>query len=445
MKKVCDPVRAASWTPGRKMIKHIAVLGGGIVGACVAAALIEEGHRVTLVEPGPVGGEQAASFGNGAWISPASVVPMSMPGTWRKVPGYLLDPTGPLTIRWRCLPRLLPWMVRFLAAGFTEKKVERTARALSSLLANAPDLHRQLAQKIGRTEMVESCGLLYAYPNRRAFELEELAWRLRKQNGVTWVEVGAEALRRLVPSLGPQYEFAAFVRAGSFCTDPGSYVASIVDHVMQCGGRSIQAKATGFIVERGRLKAVKTDRGTLDCDTAIIAAGVYSKALASACGDSVLIESERGYHVVIPSLDAAPSIPVMTSDSKSANTPTRTGFRIAGQVEIASVNAAPNWRRSEILLQQAVKAYPSLREKTEYTNTTRWMGHRPSTPDGLPVICRSAASGDIIHAFGHGHIGLAAGPATALLVADLVAGRSSAIDIAPFSLRRFRWRVAIAR
>jgi D-amino-acid dehydrogenase len=114
---------------------HVVVIGAGIVGAATALELLRDGHRVTVLDPGPPGGAQAASFGNGAWLSPSSVVPMALPGLWRKVPGFLADPLGPLAIRWRYLPRLLPWLVRFLWAGRSVAAVARTASALRPLVA----------------------------------------------------------------------------------------------------------------------------------------------------------------------------------------------------------------------------------------------------------------------------------------------------------------------
>ena len=89
---------------------HVVVIGAGIVGAATAVELLRDGHRVTILEPGEPGGEQAASYGNGTLLNPSSVIPMSSPGIWRKVPGWLADPLGPLAIRWRHLPRLLPWL-----------------------------------------------------------------------------------------------------------------------------------------------------------------------------------------------------------------------------------------------------------------------------------------------------------------------------------------------
>lgn len=426
---------------GTLMTREVVVIGCGIVGACTAMSLSADGHRVTLVEPGPIGGEQAASFGNGAWISPASVVPMSMPGIWKRIPGYVLDKTGPLTIRWRDFPRLVPWLMRFIAAGVTEQRVQKTARSLATLLLDSPQQHQRIAKVIGRPELIRLSGLIYAYRARQEFEAEELAWRLRRQNGVKWEEVEADALRDLEPSLGEGYSFAVFVRDAAFCVDPGFYVTSIVDHLLETGVQIVRARATDFEISGGgRLQSVRTDAGAIGCDVAVISAGIHSKHLAARCNDRVPVESERGYHVVVSSPDAGPSIPVMLSDSKAANSRLRAGFRVAGQVEIAAVDAPPNWRRSEILLEQAMNAYPSLQAIVQKSSKSYWMGHRPSTPDGLPIICHSSVTRDVIYAFGHGHVGLAAAPATARLVSDLVSRRQGVPNNA-FTLARFAPRL----
>jgi D-amino-acid dehydrogenase len=288
--------------------------------------------------------------------------------------------------------------------------------------------------------MVVSNGLLYAYPDRRAFMQDELSWRLRRLNGVQWAELEGPVLHEFEPALGSHYSFAAFVASGAHCVDPGAYVGAIKDHVLKMKGRLLPAVATGFSVTGGRLKAVETNIGPLACDAAVICAGIRSRALVRTCGDDVPLHSERGYHVVAQSLHEGPSIPVMTSDSKAANTPTFAGLRIAGQVEIATIDATPNWRRADLLLEQAAATYPAVRQNLRSNRVSRWMGHRPSTPDGLPVVDASTRSPDIVYAFGHGHVGLAAAPMTAHLVADLVAEREPAVSLAPFSLGRFSVR-----
>ncbi|MBR0751929.1 FAD-binding oxidoreductase [Bradyrhizobium jicamae] len=415
---------------------RIAVIGAGIVGAATAWELLKDGHEVTLIDPEAPGGRQAASYGNGAWISPASIIPMSMPGLWRKVPGFLLDPNGPLVLRWSALPALAPWLLRFLAAGSTVEKVERTARVLASILRDGPERHAVLAEEIGRPDYIRRTGLLYAYPDRAAFDAEALAWRLRRENGLRWLELDAGELRRREPDLSPNYRFGALVQGGAHCTDPGAYVAAIVDAARARGASLVRARAAGFVVTNGRLAAVTTDQGRIDCDRAVICAGIWSKALAVAAGDRVSLASERGYHGVIASPAAGPRLPLMPSDGRMANTPTPAGLRLSGQVELAQPDAEPDWRRVEILIGHALRTYPGLGSRADLTIDC-WMGHRPSTPDGRPVIGTASASTDIFHAFGHGHVGLASGPITGRIVADLVAGRDTGVDLQPFAASRF--------
>lgn len=420
--------------------RHVAVIGAGIVGAACALELLRDGHRVTLIEPGDPGGEQAASYGNGAWLSPSSVVPPSMPGLWRRVPGFLADPLGPLAIRWRYLPRLAPWLARFVRAGSTVARVEATARALRPLVADAPERHRRLAEEAGVGGLIERRGLLYIFPSRADFEREALAWRLRRDNGVEWLELDADELRQQEPALDRRYSFGVLVQAGGNCADPGAYVAALVQHAVGQGAVLMRAGATGFRFVAGRLAAVQTTAGEAACDAAVIAAGARSRALARAAGDRVPLETERGYHAVIRDPGTGPRHPVMPSDGKMAVTTTRGGLRIAGQVELAGLEAAPDWRRSEILRDFALRTFPALPRDLPADRVKVWMGHRPSTPDALPVIGRASGCADVIHAFGHGHVGLAAGPVTGRLVADLLGGRAPVIDPTPYSARRFTRR-----
>jgi len=419
---------------------HVAVIGAGIVGAATAIELLRDGHQVTIIEPGSPGGEQAASYGNGAWLSPSSVVPPTMPGLWRHVPRFLADPLGPLAIRWRYLPQVAPWLARFVHAGSTVARVEAIARALRPLVADAPDRHRRLAEEAGVAGLIERSGLLYIFPARADFENEALAWRLRRNNGVRWLELDKDALRQQEPELDRRYTFGVLVQAGGNCTDPGAYVAALVEHARSLGAKWLQAGASAFRIRSGRLVAVATTLGEVSCDAAVIAAGARSRTLARAAGDRIPLETERGYHAVISDPGLGLHHPVMPSDGKMAVTMTRGGLRIAGQVELARLDAAPDWRRAAILRDYALRTFPNLPRDLPADRVKVWMGHRPSTPDGLPVIGAARGCADVFHAFGHGHVGLAAGPITGRLVADLLGGRPPVLDPAPYSPQRFAVR-----
>ena len=420
------------------MTRHVAVLGAGIVGTASALELLRDGHRVTLLDPGEPGGEQAASYGNGGWLSPMSVIPPAGPGLWRKVPGFVADPLGPLAIRWRHLPRAAPWLLRYLAAGWTEARVARAARALRPLLLDSPALHRRLAEEAGVGHLIERRGALYVYPDRSVFEAEAMAWRVRAGVGLRWLELDEHELRQREPELDRRYRFAVLAEDIGQCRDPGALVAALVAAARREGASLERRGATGFRIEDGRLRAVRTTGGELACDAAVICAGARSRTLALAAGDRVPLESERGYHAVLRAPEVVPRLPLMPSDGKMVITPMDGGLRCAGQVEIAGLDAAPNWKRAEILRDHLLRTFPGLPRTLPAERVQVWMGHRPGTPDGLPCIGRSRATADVIHTFGHGHIGLAAGPRTGRLVAQLVAGRETEIPVAPFDAGRFR-------
>jgi D-amino-acid dehydrogenase len=135
--------------------------------------------------------------------------------------------------------------------------------------------------------------------------------------------------------------------------------------------------------------------------------------------------------------EVMPRIPTADGDGKFVATPMATGLRFAGTVELAGLAAPPDWRRARILLAQGRKMLPGLAAFHPEERISVWMGHRPSLPDSLPVLGLARATPDVVYAFGHGHVGMTAAPMTGKVVADLVAGRPPAIDIAPFAPGRF--------
>ncbi len=417
--------------------RHVVVIGAGMVGAASALEALSAGFRLTILEPGEPGGEQAASYGNGCWLSPMSVIPPSVPGLWKKIPNFLMDPLGPLAIRWSYFPRVAPWLLRYLLAGWTEAKVERTARVLRSLLVDAPALHKALAERAGVGHLIERRGLIYTYENRAQFESEAMAWRIRRKVGIEWVELNADEMRQREPELDRRYTFGALVEEGGHCRDPGAYVAALVAQARAEGADLRRARATGFRIEGGKLKAVLTEQGEIACDKAVISAGAYSRKLAAAAGSNVPLETERGYHAMVLDAPVGPRTPMMPFDGKMSITWTDRGLRCAGQVEIAGLEAAPNWKRAEILRDHLLRSFPNLPRDLPPERVKVWMGHRPSMPDGLPCIGPAAGSSDVLLAFGHGHVGLVAGARTARIVAALLAGRAPEIAVEPFRPARF--------
>jgi D-amino-acid dehydrogenase len=416
--------------------RHVAIIGAGAVGVISAIEALREGHRVTLIDPGEPGGTQAASYGNAGWLSSHSVIPPAEPGVWKKVPGYLLDPLGPLAIRWSYLPKALPWLIKYLLSGSTEAKIETTARALRELLKDAPRLHKKLAEEAGVPDLIERNGVMHVFPSRAGFD-DDLGWRIRKRVGVEWLELNADEMRQREPELDPRYAFGVMVEEAGRCRDPGAYVAALASHAAAIGAKLVRAKATGLRLDGNKLVAVITETGEIACDAAVVAAGARSGQLTASIGDALPIETERGYHVMIENPEVGPRHSMMVSDAKMVVNWTNSGLRAAGTVEIGGLEAAPNWKRAEILRVHLLSMFPKLPRDISPSRIKSWMGHRPSMPDGRPCIGHARASRDIVYAFGHGHIGLVGSARTGRVVAQLLSGKPTEIPITPFAPARF--------
>ena len=409
-------------------IKRVGVIGAGMVGVCAASWLQRDGHSVFLVEAGEPG--HGASFGNAGCFNGSSVTPVSMPGTIRNVPRWLFDPLGPLSLRWSYLPAIAPWLLRFMRAG-TLEKVRAQARALRPLVGPTLEALRPLVSAAGAEDLVHRLGHLYVYRSAESLEKDRLAWELRRENGVEIDEFDADELRQLEPALSRDYLRGVLVRENGHTSNPLGLVERLLAQFLRSGGELVHARAHGFRLEDHRLAAIQTDTGDLPADAAIVCAGAYSKPLAAALGDRVPLETERGYHLMISDPESMPRIPTADADGKFVATPMETGLRFAGTVELAGLARRPDWRRARILLAQGRKMLPGLAASHPEERISVWMGHRPSLPDSLPVLGPSRATPDVVYAFGHGHVGMTAAPMTGKVVADLVAGRPPAIDIAP--------------
>jgi D-amino-acid dehydrogenase len=412
----------------------VGVIGAGMVGVCAASWLQRDGHSVFLVEAGKPG--HGASFGNAGCFNGSSVTPVSMPGVIKNVPRWLLDPLGPLSLRWSYLPAVAPWLVRFARAG-TPEKVHAHARALRALVGPTIKALKPLVTAAGAEDLVHRLGHLYVYRSAERLEKDRLAWELRRENGVEIDEFDSDELRQLEPALSRDYIRGVLVRENGHTSNPLGLVERLLAQFLRAGGELVQARAHGFRLDDRRLAAIQTDTGDLPADVAIVCAGAYSKPLAAVLGDRVPLETERGYHLMISDPESMPRIPTADADGSFVATPMDNGLRFAGTVELAGLAAPPNWRRARILLAQGRKMLPGLASSHPEERISVWMGHRPSLPDSLPVLGPSRASPEVFYAFGHGHVGMTAAPMTGKIVADLVAGRPPSIDIAPFAPTRF--------
>jgi D-amino-acid dehydrogenase len=410
---------------------HIAVIGTGIVGTCSAAWLQRDGHRITFVDPREPG--EACSFGNAGSLSPSACLPVGMPGMWKKAPGWLLDPLGPLTIRWWYLPVLLPWLARFV--GHSQRaEVVRIATAMRNLLAPIFEAYGPLLERAGAQDLVRRSGCLYVYGSRESARQWQWGMDLRRSLGVALREVEEDELLELEPDLRGKFRFGLLAPDNGSTLDPSRLVKAIHAQALRDGATQVKAGVTGFQRRGARIEALHLDNGEmLACDGVVVAGGAWSADLCAQLGVGIPLETQRGYHVTVQSTNLQLRHTVMALEHNLMINPMAMGLRLAGSVEFAGLKAAPNYARAEVLLAKGRELFPHL----DTTQHTEWMGHRPCLPDSLPVIGRVPRTLNAWLAFGHGHVGMCGGASTGREIAHLVAGRETQVDLSPFRADRF--------
>ncbi len=416
--------------------QKVVVIGAGIVGLACASYLRRDGHAVTLVDRLPPG--EGCSFGNAGGLSPGSVVPLALPGTAAKVPGWLLDPLGPLALRWSYLPQALPWLIRFARAG-KPAQVEAIADALRALHGQVFENYDPLVEAAGCRDLIVRKGQLYVYQSEAAFQGDAEGWRLRRERGVAVEVIAAEEIRQLEPNLAPIFARAVLLPEHGQCRNPHRLVTALAEAFKRDGGEILRREVTGFEIGAQGPRALRSPEGDIETDKVVIAAGAWSHKLARGLGDRIPLETQRGYHVTLADPAAQPERTVMWAERKFMTSPMEPGLRVAGTAEFAGLEAAPDWRRAEVLVGQVKQLLPGLAGGPDFGSdkVSTWMGHRPCLPDTLPVIGRATQAANTVFAFGHGHTGLTGASTTGRLVADLIAGRTPPLDLAPFRADRF--------
>lgn len=411
------------------MEEEIVVVGAGIVGAACAARLTMSGKKVVIVdrvEPG-----MSCSFGNAGGLSPTISFPLATPDMYKQIPGWLMNPDGPLVVDWKHLPQALPWLLRFLREG-SPSRYERAAEGMRTMMRGVFEDYAPLIQFAHAESLVHRVGQLYVFDTEQGFAKEQGAIETRRALGLDQQILNGEAIREFEPYLDPRFKYGVYLPTHGHCSNPQGLVKRFVDASVGSGARFVlgdvsrlEPTADGVVVH-GLKSPLRARR-------VVLAGGVWANELLKPLGASVPLESHRGYHVQLRYGQARPTRNVMWQEMKTLATPMDEGLRFAGTAEIAGTKSSPNARRFELLEKVARQMYPGLQSEGE----TRWMGHRPCTPDSLPLIGELPGHKSIICAFGHGHVGLSGASFTSRAVNSIIRGDAPEASWAAFSPQRY--------
>ena len=406
------------------------VIGAGIIGTAIAHDLQKRGRQVVLIDRDAPG--RGASFGNMASIAVTEFMPASRPSVWRQIPGWMLDPEGPVRIRPGYMPKLVPWFLRFIAASRPSKLCDLEAQG-AALCARSLDDTLDLLRETGLEGEITEEGCLSLYTDEAEFKADRDHIGVLERFGFPHEVLGRQAIRALEPELSDRIGLAVLFPQNRSVKDPYRLVLALADRFTAMGGRIEKGEVTRFVRGEGIREVVLRDGRRLAADEVVIAAGAFSARLAKDLGEPIPLETERGYHTQI----MAPGISMRHSIIWPARafmvTPTAGGVRVGGTVEMAGLDAPPDYRRAKITVKRAKEALPALRCE----EFTEWMGHRPALPDTVPILSASARTKGVFYATGHGHLGLTYAATTARLMGELISGATPSVDLAPYRVDRF--------
>ena len=412
---------------------HVHVIGAGIVGMSSAAFLQRAGYQVTVIDRVPPG--EGCSFGNAGGLAFGEIMPTIHPKIFRKLPGWLMDPLGPLTIRWSYLPKALPW---FLAAArnTTPARIKAITAARAALGLRVVADFETLLKAAGRSDLMVKRETMRVFDNAKQFESEAEERRLKGELGYFCETFSGDEAREMEPALSKHLSHGAFHGGWYFVKNPESVVKSIADKFVAEGGTILLDDVTSLEKSEGRVTGfMLAQNGLQKVDRLVICGGAYSHLLARQLGEHVLLEAERGYHIVLPDSGVSLSRSITYARTPGAATPMDVGLRLAGTDEFAGLDAAPNYARADALYNVFKQVFPGLKPPDE--KATRWMGRRPGTPDSVPVIAPSATMANVWYGFGHGHMGLTWGPSTGRMISEMIDKTPPNLDLQPYRINRF--------
>ncbi|ARM16399.1 MULTISPECIES: NAD(P)/FAD-dependent oxidoreductase [Rhizobium] len=412
-------------------MSSIVIVGAGIIGATIAYELQRRGNDVTLIDRAPPG--MGASYGNMASIAVTEFMPASRPGIWAQMPKWLLDPEGPVRIRPGYLPKLVPWFLRFLAASRPSKLRELEA-AGAALCGRVYEDMDALLKQTGLTHMLTAEGCLSLYTDDAEFRADREHIDILERFGFRHEILGGNAIRDLEPALTTKIGKAVLFPDNRSITDPYKLVAALIEKFQALGGRIVEGDVAGFEQSEAGVSALRlADGRSLAAEKVVLAAGAFTARLSALLREPIPLETERGYHTQIMEPGISMRHSIIWPTRAFMVTPTAGGIRVGGTVEMAGLDAPPDYRRAKILVKRAREALPELKAE----GATEWMGHRPALPDTVPVMGPSAKRRNVWFATGHGHLGLTYAATTGRLMADLVTGVEPPVDMKPYRVDRF--------
>ena len=407
----------------------VGVIGAGIQGVCVSLCLVKKGFKVTLIDRDDPG-KDSASYGNAGHFSPYASVPINRPDILIDIPSMLLSSTGPLALKWNYVPKIIPWFLKFIK-NCSKKNMMHTAKYMHQILDLALPAYDELFEDIDISGLVESKGIIYFWTNKD-LKSRELENNIRNELGVKQQLLTPHEIHDLEPHIKKIYHGGVFYPNARHTRNPRKVLLKLFDLFLKKGGRFERQNIKTISFSSDNKPVIKADLKFYTFEKAVVACGAFSKKLTDQVDEKIPLDTERGYHVHFKGHDHLLSRPVIFLNRGFGITPMEQGLRVVGTVEFGGLNNPASKKRIQNLVNSAKYLFPELGKHED-----EWLGFRPSLPDFLPVIGPSKNHKNLFYSFGHHHLGWTLGAISGKIVAGMIAGENTNLDLSPYNSLRF--------
>ena len=408
--------------------KSVGIVGAGIQGVCVGFQLAKKGIPVTIFDKNDPG--RMTSYGNAGHFSPYAVLQLNRPDVLYDVPKMLLSSYGPLALKWNYIPKMIPWILRYLKSC-NHKSMMHTAKYMHQILNLSMDSYEEIFQEIDMTNLIDRKGIIYIW-TKDNLKSRKLEIKVRDELGIKQKLLTKDEILDLEPNLNPIFHQGVLYEDAIHARDPHGITKKIFEQFIKRGGKFVKQDVKNLKQIDKNNVIIKTEQKDYIFEKGVIACGAFSKPLTDQLDEKIPLDTERGYHVHFKNMDHLISRPVIFLDRGFGMTPMNQGLRAVGTVELGGLKNPPSKKRIDYVIKCAKELLPQLDKHQD-----EWLGFRPTLPDFLPVMGPSLKNKNIIYAFGHHHLGWTLGAITGKIISGIVMEEKTNLDLSPYSSSRF--------
>ncbi len=406
---------------------RVGIVGAGIQGVCNALFLQKKGFQVTLFDRDEPG--NSASYGNAGHFSPYASIPINRPDILTDVPAMLLSSRGPLALKWRYVPKMIPWFLKFIS-NCRKDRMLHTAKYMHQILDIALPAFDELFEDVDISGLVENKGILYFW-NDQNLKSRDLEIKIREELGVKQQLVTPKEIHDLEPNIKPVYHGGVYYDYARHARNPKKILIKLFENFVQKGGNFLKLNIKDLNFDEKK-PVIRSDTQRFVFDKLVIACGAFSKTLTDKLHEDIPLDTERGYHIHFKNFDHLIKRPIIYLNRGFGMTPMEQGLRVVGTVEFGGLKNPLSKSRIKNLIENAKELLDELPDHED-----EWLGFRPTLPDFLPVIGPSKNYDNVFYSFGHHHLGWTLGAISGKIISKMISNEKTNLDLKPYSSLRF--------